>query len=100
MPPMAAVGRSDGEFECELARGVAEDRGAGKPAPAQRRELGTLGLTEAALETDAEIEGADGEMTGRFGRPERTAAQALQAKLGAELLDPIFDVGAAVVMSR
>jgi hypothetical protein len=36
-------------------------------------------------------------VTGRLGRPERAAAQALQAKLGAEFLDPVLDVGAAVV---
>ena len=77
VPPMAALGRSDGEFERGLAGGVAEDRSAGKQAPAQRGRFRPLGLTEPALEADAQVVGADGEMAGRFVRPERTAAQAL-----------------------
>jgi len=97
VPPMAALGGGDGEFERGLAGGVAEDRSAGKQAPAQRGQFRPLGLTEPALEADAKIVGADGEVAGRFGRPERTAAQALQAELGAEFLDSVFDIGAAVV---
>ena len=97
VPPSAALGSGDGEFERGFASGVTEDRGAGKQAPAQGGEFGALRLTEPALEADAQVVGADGEVTGRFGRPERAAAQALQAKLGAEFLDPVFDVGTAVV---
>ncbi len=97
VPPMAALGSGDGEFERGLAGGVAEDRSAGKQARAQRGQFRPLGLTEPALEADAKIVGADGEVAGRFGRPERTAAQALQAELGAEFLDSVFDIGAAVV---
>lgn len=97
VPPSAALGRGDGELEGGPAGGVAEDRGAGKQAPAQGGQFRALRLTEPALETDAQVVGADGEVTGRFGGPERAAAQALQAKLGAEFLDPVFDVGPAVV---
>ena len=97
MPPRAALGRGDGEFEGGLASGVAEDRGAGKQPPAQGGQFRALGLAEPALEADAEVVGADGEVAGRLGRPERKAAQALQAKLGAEFLYPVFDVRAAVV---
>ncbi len=52
---------------------------------------------KTAAQADAEVVGADGQMAGRFGRPERATAQSLQAKLGAEFLDAIFDVGPAVV---
>lgn len=97
VPPLTALGRGDGEFERGLAGGVTEDGGAGEQPPAQRGELSALRLTEPALETDAQVVGTDGEMTGGFGRPERTATQALQTKLGAKFLDAVFDVGAAVV---
>ena len=96
-PPSAAFFGGDGELERGLAGGVTEDRGAGKQPPAQRREFGALGLAESALETDAQVVGADGEVAGRFGRPKRAAAQAFQAELGAEFLDPVLDVGAPVV---
>ena len=61
---------------------------------------GALRLTEPALKADTQVVGSDCEMAGRFGRPERTATLALQAKLGAELLDPVIDIGAAVVAAR
>lgn len=99
-PPMAALWRGDGEFERGFASGVTEDRGAGKEPPPQRGELGALRLTEPALEPDAQVVGADGEVIRGFGCPERAAAQALQAKLGAEFLDPVFDVGPAVVAAH
>ena len=66
MPPMAALGSGDGEFECGFASGVTEDCGAGKQAPAQGGQFGTLRLTEPALQADAQVAGADGEMTGCF----------------------------------
>lgn len=97
MPPSAALGRGDGELVGALASGVAEDRGAGKQPPAQRGQFLPLGLAAPALQADAEVVDADGVMARGLGRPERAAAQALQAKLGAEFLDPVFDVGAAVV---
>ena len=96
-PPVAAFCGGDGEFEGRLAGGVAEDGGAGKEAPAQGGEFGTLRLAESALEADAEVVGADGQMTGRLGGPEGTAAETLQAELGAEFLDAVLDVGSAVV---
>ena len=80
-----------------LPASLAEDRGAGEQAPAQRVQFRTLGLAEPALQTDTMVVGADGEVTGRFRRPERPAAQALQAKLGAHFLDRVLDVGPAVV---
>lgn len=70
---MAALGHGDGEFERGFARGMAEDRGAGEQAPAQRGEFGALRLTKPTLETDAQIECAGGEVAGCFGRPERTS---------------------------
>src|ERR1039458_6452020 len=97
VPPMAALWWGDGEFEGGLAGGVAENRGTGKKAPTQGGQFGALGLAEPALEADAQVVGADGVVTGGLGRPKRPAAQTLQAELGPEFLDPIFDVGAAVV---
>lgn len=68
VPPMAALGRGDGELEGGFARSAAEDRGTGKETPAQGGQLGALRLTEPALQADAEVVGADGEVAGRFGR--------------------------------
>src|SRR5687767_13981868 len=75
-PPGAVFLSGDGEFDRALASGSAENGGAGKEPPAQGREFGALRLAEPTLKTDAEIVGADGEVTGGLGGPERTAAQA------------------------
>ena len=96
-PPASCLVAGEGEFEGGFAGGMAEDRGAGKQAPAQGGELGALGLAEPALETDTQVVGADGEVAGRFGRPEGAAAQALQAELGAQFLDAVLGVGPTVV---
>ena len=50
MPPVAALGRGDGEFERGLAGGATEDGGAGKQPPAQGGQFGTLRLTGISLE--------------------------------------------------
>lgn len=76
---------------------AAEDRGAGKKPPAKGGQLGALRLAEPSLETNAQVVGAEGEMAGGLGRPERTATQALQTKLGAQFLDAVFDIRATVI---
>jgi hypothetical protein len=48
---------------------------------AQGGECGPLRLVESALQTDAQVVGAVGKMTGCFCRPKRAATQSLQAKL-------------------
>ena len=97
VPPTAAFFSGDGELESGFACGVTEDRGTGKEAPAQRSQLGPLGLAEPTLQTDAQVVGADGQMTGRLGRPERPAAQSLQTELRAQFFNTIFDIGAPVI---
>ena len=97
LPPVAAFFGGDGELECGFAGGVAEDGGAGKQPPAQGRQFGALGLAEPALPADTKIVGADREVAGRLGGPERAATQALQPELRAQFLDAILDVGPALV---
>jgi hypothetical protein len=81
VPPVATFRRGHSEFEGGLARRVAEDGRAGKQTPAQGGECGPLRLVESALQTDAQVVGAVGKMTGCFCRPKRAATQSLQAKL-------------------
>ncbi len=76
-PPAAVFFRGDGELERGLAGGVAEDRGTAEQAPAQGGQFGALGLAQQALEPDAEVVGADGQVAGRLGGPERAQAEAL-----------------------
>jgi hypothetical protein len=92
-PPSAAFVAGDSEFEGGLSAGVAEDSGTGEEAAAQGAEFGAVRLAKPTLQPDAKIVGRNGEMAGRFRGPERTAAQARQAKLGPEFLDP-FSISA------
>jgi hypothetical protein len=96
-PPGAGLGSGDGEFEGRFARRAAEDDGAGEEVAAEGAEFGAAGLAEAALQADAKIVGGDREVTGRFGRPERAAAQVVPPELRPEFLDAVFNVGPAVV---
>ena len=68
-PPTAGLSGGDGELQRGLAGGATEDGGAGEEPLAQRRELGTLRLAKPALEADAQVVGADGEVARRFGGP-------------------------------
>lgn len=96
-PPSAGWITGDGEFEGGVSCHAAEDGGAGEELAAERAEFGAMRLAEPALERDAQVVGGDGEVAGRFGRPKRAAAQALQPELRAEFPDAVFDVSASVV---
>ena len=97
VPPSATFGGGNRQFEVGLAAAMTEDGCASEEPPAQGRPFGSDRLPKAASESDAEAIVADRQMTGCLNDPERTVTQALQAEQVAEFLDPVLDVGPAVV---
>ena len=89
--------RGDGELEGGAALGAAEDGGPAEEPEAQRLPFDFLGWAEVALEEHAKVAGRNGELAGRFGGPKLPAAKALEPKLTGQFLDPVFNLGPAVV---
>ena len=96
-PPVAMGGPADGQFERGFAAGPAPDRGPAKQPPAQGVQFAFFQLSQSPLQEHTEVVSGDRQMVQGFRAPEVFHAQPFDPKLSAQFLDPVFQVGPAVV---
>src|SRR5664279_5837989 len=90
-------GSADGQFERGFAAGPAPDRGASKQSPAQGVQFAFFQLPQSPLQQHTEVVSGDRQMVQGFRAPEVFHAQPLDPKLSAQFLDPVIQLGPAVV---